>query len=176
MFGKLLTSKNVITWMPESSCFKTPFPSESVHRSQALLKSARQLFHTNFPLIEDEFSYKMSRLVRTERLGLFGNKLAADHMYSRHNWGTFLRQVKTPLSQKRKTLYQILIQFLESTQNYVHFEEKDQLYSFNIWEVIDSKICGYLNARKLLFWNTLPEWKCSVVPNTVEDCTAALLS
>ena len=30
-------------------------------------------------------------------------------------------------------------------------KKKDELNSLNIWEVIDSEKCGYLNDRKLLF-------------------------
>ena len=58
----------------------------------------------------------------------------------------------------------------------MHFEKKDQLDSFNILEVIDSQIYGYLNARKLLFWDTFKESTCSRVPNTAEITTAALSS
>ena len=58
----------------------------------------------------------------------------------------------------------------------MHFEKKDQLYKFNISEVIDSEKCGYLNARKLLFQNTLPESMWSRVLNTANLIMAALLS
>ena len=37
------------------------------------------------------------------------------------------------------------------------FFKKDDLDNFNISGVIDSEKCGYLNAQKLLFQNTL--WK-----------------
>ena len=43
-------------------------------------------------------------------------------------------------------------------------------------EVIDSEKCGYLNARKLFFSNTLPESMCSQVLNTAEMTMGALLS
>ena len=52
IFGKLLTPKNVLTWMPKSSSFKTPSCSQRVHRSQTLLKSARRHFYPNLPLIK----------------------------------------------------------------------------------------------------------------------------
>ena len=35
---------------------------------------------------------------------------------------------------------------LESTQNFAHFEKKDQDNSLNILEVTESEKCGYLNA------------------------------
>ena len=50
------------------------------------------------------------------------------------------------------------------------------LDSLTIFEVTDSKICAYLNAKKLLFQNTLRESTCSRVPNTTEICTGAPLS
>ena len=162
--------------MPESSCFRTPFPSQSVHRSQKLLKSERQHFYPNSPLIQHILSYKRSLLVRSEILGLFGNTLAPDHMYSRRNSEKFPQQVKTPLSEKRKTVPAICIAFLQSTRNFVHFGTGDELHRLNIWEVIDSEKCGDLNAPKLLFQNTILESKCSGVPNTAEIRTAALLS
>ena len=47
-------------------------------------------------------------------------------------------------------------------------KKKDQLGSLNMLEVIESGKCGYLNAWKLRFWNTLRESTCSRVPNIAE--------
>ena len=58
----------------------------------------------------------------------------------------------------------------------MRFENEDQLHSLNISEVIDSEKCGYLNARKLLFQNTLRGSTCSRVENVDVICTAPLLS
>ena len=66
-------------------------------------------------------------------------------MYSRHNIWKFPQEVKKSLSQKGKAFSRIFIAFFQSTQNFAHFEKEDQLDSLNIWEVIDSKKCGYLN-------------------------------
>ena len=55
------------------------------------------------------------------------------------------------------------------------FLKKDQLHNVNILDVIESDKCGYLNARKLLFKNTLGESTCSLVPKNVEIYAAALL-
>ena len=71
--------------MPETSCFRTPFRSQGVHVSQTLLKSARQHFYPNSPIMGDKLGLKTSLLVRSEILGLIGNTLLADHMYSRHH-------------------------------------------------------------------------------------------
>ena len=53
--------------------------------------------------------------------------------------------------EKLRRFSSICIAFLESTQNFGYLEVKDQLHSLNILEVIDPEICGYSNARKLLF-------------------------
>ena len=72
---------------------------------------------------------------------MFGNTLTADHMYSRH----YLTEISTTCSNV------IFIAFSQSTHNFVHFEKKDQIFSLNILEVIDSEKCGYFNVWKLLF-------------------------
>ena len=68
--------------MPESSCFRTSFDSERVHKCQILLKPALQDFYPNFPLIQDKLSQKTFLLVSSEMLGLFRKTLTADHVYS----------------------------------------------------------------------------------------------
>ena len=102
--------------------------------------------------------------------------LTADHMYSPYSSLKFPQHVKTPLYQKRKIFFSIFIPFSQSTDNYEHFEKKDKLHSLNILEVINSEKCGCLNTLKLLFQNTLPESKCSRLPNTAEIYTTARLS
>ena len=55
------------------------------------------------------------------------------------------------LYQQLKKFSKIFMAILESTQNFAHFETKDQLYRLNILEFITPKKCGYFNGRKLLF-------------------------
>ena len=57
----------------------------------------------------------------------------------------------------------------------MHFEKRDQLCSSNISEVSDSEKCGSLNARKLLFQNTLRESTCSPVLNSADTTLATFL-
>ena len=76
---------------------------------------------------------------------------------------------------ERKTFSGIFIAYSKFAQNSVHFEKKHQLYSLNISEVSDSEKCGYLNAPKLLFQNTLRESTSSRVLNTPHTPMAALL-
>ena len=64
IIGKFLTPKNVLPWMPKISCLRTPSGSQSVRGSQALLKSTRNRFYPNFPLIQEKFSPKTSLWIR----------------------------------------------------------------------------------------------------------------
>ena len=81
--------------------------------------------------------WKTSALVRFEILGLFGNRFTADCMYSRRRWEKLFQPVQMLLSEKRRLFSGILIAFLDSTQNFAHFQKKDHLHSLNISEVID---------------------------------------
>ena len=111
----------------------------------------------NFPLISNKASCLSCLLVRSEMLGLFFNALTADHMYSCHIRHRFQQQGPTHLSSKEKLFSGVVILFLKSTENFEIFEEEDHLHTFNIFRVIDSEICGSLNAPMILFQNTL--WK-----------------
>ena len=110
-----------------------------------------------------------------EILGLFVITLTADNMYSPHNCGKLPQWLQTQLAQKAKTIPIIFVAFLESTWNFVSLGKEDQLHSLNISKVIDSKKCSYMDAKKQLFQNTLREWTCSRVPNTVQILMAPLL-
>ena len=96
-------------------------------------------------------SWKTYTLVRCEILGLFGKMFTADRMYPRHRWENLHKLVQRLLCQKQSICSSIFIAFLESTQNFAHFERKDHLDSLNISEVIDPDKCGYFSAGKLLF-------------------------
>ena len=161
--------------MPESSCFRTPFESQPVHVSVTLLKYERQNFCPNFPIIKEKLNQKTSLSVRPEISVLFVNTLTADHMYSGHNLENLSQHVQRPLSQKRKPFSGKFIEFLECSENFAYFQKKDKVHSLNICKVIQFQKCVDVNARKLLFKNTLPGSTHSCVSNTVEICTAGLL-
>ena len=95
-------------------------------------------------------SCKISALVISEILGLFGNRFTADRRYSCHRWEKLPQQFRTLLSQKKRTFPLIFIAFLESAQKVAHFEKKDQLHSLNISEVINPDKCAYFNFGMLL--------------------------
>ena len=159
-FVKLLTPNYVVTWMRESSCFRIPFHSQSVKVSQTLLNPERQGFHPNLPLIWNKLIWKTSGLVRSKILELFFNRLTAYHIFSRQIWWKLPQQAQTQLSSKPKSFSEIVTKFTKSTENIVHFGRKDQLHSFILSAVVDSELCGHLNARKLLFQNTIPQSTC----------------
>ena len=176
IFWKLLTPTNVVTSILECPCFRTPFQSQSVHGTMPVLKPVLQHFYPNFPLLYNKLSWKTSLFVRSEILGLFGNTLTTNDMYSRHRWEKFPERLQTLLSQQSKKFSGNFIGILQWTQNLAHFEKKDQLHRLNIMDYIGPEKCGYFNAWKLPFQNTLPESNCSRVPDTAESCTTALLS
>ena len=43
------------------------------------------------------------------------------------------------------------IEIFQSTQNFAHFETKDQLHTLNISQVIDPEKSVYFSARKFFF-------------------------
>ena len=167
--------------MPESFRFMTPFRNQRLHGSQTLMNSAWPYFYPNFTLIKKKVNQKTSVLVRSDILGLLGNTLTADHMNSPHNTVKSVQQLQTPLSPKPKISSQFLFSFIFFciSQIYIKFRafsKKYQLCSSNSFEVILSKKCGYLNARKLPFHNSLQESTCSRVPNTDEFSIVPRLS
>ena len=48
---KLLIPKHVVTWIPQSCCFRRPFGSKRVKGSQTFLMSARHHFYVKFPFM-----------------------------------------------------------------------------------------------------------------------------
>ena len=55
------------------------------------------------------------------------------------------------LSKKLKTYYQFSILFLQSTSNFQQFEEKDQVHSSTLFDIMDSERSCYLNVLKAMF-------------------------
>ena len=161
-------------------CLKTPVLEHPLRVNVSTCqKHSWNLHGTTFIRISQDPQENWARKhlsLRSEISRLFGNTLTADNMYSRHNWEKFSQCVQMPLSQKRQTFSAIFIRFLQSTQNLANFEKKNLLQSLNIWEVIETEKCCYLNARKLLFYNTLQESVCSPISNTAKICTAARFS
>ena len=85
---------------------------------------------------------------------MFLNTLTAEYTYSRDNMQTFTQQVQTPLSLKKRLFLDFSIAFLKSTWNGEPFQKKRESSSLSIFEIIDSKIGGYLSAWKALLQNS----------------------
>ena len=98
IFWKLLTAKNVLTWMQTSCCVRAPLKSERVHGSQTVVKSAWEDFYHNFQLLQDKQSGKISLWIWFKMLRLFFKMLIGDHMYSSHSWEKFAQRVQTQVS------------------------------------------------------------------------------
>ena len=156
--------------------FRTPFANKGVHGSLTTTNPGMRHFYPNFELILDKLSQRTSLLLRLEILGPFGNTFTGNHMNSSHNRDKFPRQVLTPLSPKSKTFHAIFLCNFEIYIEFCAFSEKDRLHSSNVFEVIKSKKCGYLNARKLLHKHTLRESISPRVRNNDKLWTPSLLS
>ena len=139
IFGKLLTPKNVLTWMPKSSSFKTPSCSQRVHRSQTLLKSARRHFYPNLPLIQDELSWKTYLWIRSKMLGLFLNTSTADHMYSAHSWEKIRQKFKRNYLKNQKQFLKVLLPFW-NLHEILHIKKKNITLTGQIfWKLLTTK-------------------------------------
>ena len=111
IYPKLLIPKYVVTWMPLNSCFRTPFGNESVNGSKTQLKSARQHFYVNVPLILKKLSCVLCLLGGSEILGDFFNTLRANHMCFSHNWQKLPQRIQTQLFSKPSNLLKIVLHF-----------------------------------------------------------------
>ena len=70
-------------------------------------------------------------------LRLFVNTLTGDDKYSRSNMENLPQQFQTPLSQKEKTFFAFLIEFVKCVWNLEYFFEKDEYPSLIISDIID---------------------------------------
>ena len=105
VFPKLLTQKEVVTWMSKTTRSRTPFRNQRVHEFQTLSKEARNHHYPIVPWIWDKLSWKKCRLVKFKILRLFVNTLTADDKYSRRCMKKFPQQIQTALSLKQKTFF-----------------------------------------------------------------------
>ena len=114
--------------------------------------------------------------IGSKMLGLFLKTLMAHNMYFAHSWEKIPQEVPKQLSLKLKIISGIFVTFSKSPWNFPHLEKKDRLDRLNSWEFIDSEKRAYLNGKKLMFQNTLPQSTCSRVPHTAKICAASVLS
>ena len=108
---KLLILKDVITRMPKSSSFRTPFGNQLVKGSKTLVKPARKHFYANGPLISRKLSCVSMSLIGSKILRPLFNTLMADNIYSCQNSQKFVLQVQTKLSSKPANFLQVSLNF-----------------------------------------------------------------
>ena len=84
--------------------------------------------------------------MRFEILELFVNTLTTDDKYSNRNIQNLTQQLQTTMSQKKKTFYRIFITYPKSRRSSDVFVQKDESYSFSIYEIIDGEKGCYLNV------------------------------
>ena len=163
--------------MPKGNCFRTSFASKRVHGSQTLYKSPWEHFHPNFSLlIQDKLSWQKGPESDWKSEDCFSTPWWSITcilvIIKRNSRNKFTRN-----SQKNeKSFLQFLLHFWNLDEIFIYLENKDQLDSVNISEVMDSAKCSYLNAKKELFQNTFRDWTCSRFPNTAKISMAELLS
>ena len=138
LFPKLLFRKEVATETSRRSCFRTPFVNQRVNGLQTPLKVARHHYYPFLPWISGKLSLKKTTLLWSSILRLFANTLTADDKYCCRNMHSFLQQLQTLLSDKRKTFSGFFIEFLKCAWNLQLFEKKDECPSLNISEIIVS--------------------------------------
>ena len=85
-------------------------------------------------------------LVRSEILGLFGNTLSADHMYSLHRLEKLMQMLQRLLSSKTENIFSNFYYVFGISTRFFSFWKKNQLHSLNIWQLIHPDKCGYLNV------------------------------
>ena len=81
--------------------------------------------------------------------------------------------LKMQLYKKLNTFWDFFIAFLESPWKLQHFQK--ELHRLSIFEIIDSKRCGYLSSYNVLFLETLAKWKCLEIWKTAQICRKAIL-
>ena len=81
----------------------------------------------------------MSALVLDEIVGVFLNTLTSDGKYPVEGCENFQLPFQTQLSEKRKTVAQLFVPFLDSTSNSEHFERNDDCRSQRISEITDTE-------------------------------------
>ena len=116
--------------------------------ASTLLKSpSHHLYHIHWSLA-NQMSWKKSLLLRWKTLGLLVNTLAADEKHPVLNRDNLTIPIQMHLSQKQKTLSEFFAAFLKSNWNFERFEQKNYLYRFLIFEVMDSEnVVRYISIR-----------------------------
>ena len=81
----------------------------------------------------------MSALVLDEIVGVFLNTLTSDGKYPVEGCENFQLPFQTQLSEKRKTVAQLFVPFLDFTSHSEHFERNDDCRRQGISEITDTE-------------------------------------
>ena len=129
-FRNLQTVKEFVTAISKKHRFRTPFDSEHVKGSHALLNSAWENFHSIFPSFWENLICKICPLVIYWILSLFCNTFTAKDKYPVRECENYSSRSQMQLSFKPKTFSRFFFPFLESSSNFKHFERKDDRHSY----------------------------------------------
>ena len=126
--------------MSKKSSFRGSSDMWHGKRAETLSKSGQQhLYHIYWSLWK-QFSWKKSLLVIFKILGLFLNPLSADDKYYLLKRGNLLQHFQIQLSRKRNILSQFFFfEFPKFRFNFEHFQKKDDLHSWCIFELTYSE-------------------------------------
>ena len=97
VFPELPTAKYVVRYLSQNPEFRTLFNSQHGKRSQILLKSEQRHFYQLFPSLWWKLCWKISLLLMSEILALFGNTVTAHDNYSVRNSETLQQPIQTQL-------------------------------------------------------------------------------
>ena len=81
VFPKSQTLKALVKKLSRKRRFRTSFDNQNINGCQTLLKSAWEHFYHIFGSLGREMTWKISPLLKFEKLGVFVNTLTADDNY-----------------------------------------------------------------------------------------------
>ena len=132
VFPKLETLEIFVRKLSQEHRFRTGFGSQHVKASQLLPKSPRERFYHVILSFAMKLIWNMSPLLLGEMLRMFVNTLAIDLMYPVQGCENLQLPIQMQLSEKRKTVYEFFVLYLESTSNFKHFE-KNMIVTANVY-------------------------------------------
>ena len=118
---KLQTVTNFVRPFCKKHHFGTRFDSQHVKTSQILAKPPWERFYYAFSSFWGKLIWKMFPLVVREFLVEFFHTLTADGKYHVQDSEILPLPMQIHISEKRKTISQVFVPFMESTSNFKHF-------------------------------------------------------
>ena len=138
-FSELPTVKGTVTQI--APCHST-FSRSHVKRCKALSKSRWKYFYKISFSLWVKLTWESSLLLLFKLLQVFIQTLTTSHKYSLCCIWNLQGLYQMTLSKKVKTFSQFFSPFLKSSSSFENFEEKDDIHSQCISEIIDSQRYG----------------------------------